>query len=560
MKHKFVILFLLAGLIGPWAAQAYEAPAAIKISQVQVSGPAGSDDEFIEIHNAGASDASLSGWSIQYKSASSGFPLTAKRNLPDVTIPAGRYYLIARSAYSGSVTPDLVHSSFSLSGAAAGAMVFLSRSNAAIASMEDASIVDSLSYGSAVGDAALPEEGKALVRVSATGVDSEDFAVVDPTPRNLSYDPPVDPGENEQVPEQPGQEEEENDPPAEQEEEQPTYSSAISISEVLPNPAGADGGKEWVELFNSSSSVVNLKDWVLDDDGAEGAPPASSAYTLPDLAINPSQRLAIAIPAGKFTLNNSSADAVRLFWPDKRLLTKQPYVGPAKDSQTWCLLNAAYAWCQPTMNLANAALPAPQEPEEEEEEPEPEPDYSGISIKIIAILPNPVGADQGGETVTLLNSGPAKASLKDWILDDGLVDEPIGSSAYVLADAELDAGEEIELAIPKGRFSLNNSGEDGVRLFSPDRKIKGSVAYSKAEEGVAYGKVSGAWVWMEEAEEGDDAAGGKAASAAAANSATKLPRSGMGTSWIFFVILSAICYITLSLTNYKKSNEQTRTD
>lgn len=37
----------------------------------------------------------------------------------------------------------------------------------------------------------------------------------------------------------------------------------VVINEVLPNPSGSDNGAEWVELFNTTSQVVSLKDCIL---------------------------------------------------------------------------------------------------------------------------------------------------------------------------------------------------------------------------------------------------------------------------------------------------------
>ena len=44
---------------------------------------------------------------------------------------------------------------------------------------------------------------------------------------------------------------------------------AICINELMPNPMGTDTGNypacEWVELYNSGSTDVNLQGWTLDD-------------------------------------------------------------------------------------------------------------------------------------------------------------------------------------------------------------------------------------------------------------------------------------------------------
>ena len=37
--------------------------------------------------------------------------------------------------------------------------------------------------------------------------------------------------------------------------------NAVVINEVMPNPMGSDGGKEWIELHNRWFTPVHLKDW-----------------------------------------------------------------------------------------------------------------------------------------------------------------------------------------------------------------------------------------------------------------------------------------------------------
>lgn len=43
------------------------------------------------------------------------------------------------------------------------------------------------------------------------------------------------------------------------------FSGKIFINEVLPNPAGSDGEKEYIELFNAGDTAVNLQGWKLGD-------------------------------------------------------------------------------------------------------------------------------------------------------------------------------------------------------------------------------------------------------------------------------------------------------
>ena len=47
-----------------------------------------------------------------------------------------------------------------------------------------------------------------------------------------------------------------------------SYSNAIVINELLPNPSGSDD-QEWIELFNKSNEDVDLSSWILRDESGK---------------------------------------------------------------------------------------------------------------------------------------------------------------------------------------------------------------------------------------------------------------------------------------------------
>jgi hypothetical protein len=576
MMHKVLCSIVALALLLPLRAGADDS-AGLVISQVQVSGPAGANDEFIELHNPTAEAVNLAGWSLQYKTASGPFPLAAKKNLPEVELAPGKYYLIAHVDYAGSVEADLRHSAFSLSGSAAGATIFISQDIDAVTGEDDPDVVDRLAYGNGAGNApeggsaALPESGKALLRTADSGDNAADFEMRDPAPRNFAFIPPAPSPSPTPTPvpapapapsPTPAPTPVPAPPP-------PPHPAGVVISEIMANPEGTDAGEEWIELFNSSSAAINLKDWILDDSSVNGNL-GSSAYVMPDVIVQPGSHAAMAIPEGKFSLNNSSADAVRLFWADKVLAAELSYSGPVKEDQTWCLIGAAYKWCQPTPNSANAE-PAPVT----DSNPNPSPSastssgnstnsssgsnvqqqaqgYSNDDIRMIEIMPDPEGADAGHEYVRLVNAGSEAVDLKDWILDDGAPQDAVGSSAHSLPEGTLDPGDELEVTIPKGKFSMNNSGSDTVRILSPDKKPKDHASYDKAREGIAYVKSGDAWVWQDEipADSQDE---GRVAGA-------DLPRSGLpiNPGAIIFATMLGIWYIGGAFRRNQSTNEQAR--
>jgi predicted extracellular nuclease len=94
----------------------------IVISEIQISGDGGANDEFIELYNPTNSAIDISGWSIQRETITGSF--SKKNFVTPANIPAYGYYLIANTAFNdATLTPDLSHSSFTLS--STGATIFL---------------------------------------------------------------------------------------------------------------------------------------------------------------------------------------------------------------------------------------------------------------------------------------------------------------------------------------------------------------------------------------------------------------------------------------------------
>jgi hypothetical protein len=70
----------------------------------------------------------------------------------------------------------------------------------------------------------------------------------------------------------------------------------VIITEFLAHPLA--GGNEWIELYNSTTTVADLTGWALDD--SEGG---STPYSLPsNTTIDPSGYLSINLPSAM--LNN----------------------------------------------------------------------------------------------------------------------------------------------------------------------------------------------------------------------------------------------------------------
>ncbi len=176
----------------------------VVISQVYGGGGnAGSiyKNDYIELYNAGATDVSLSGWSVQYASSAG---TTWQSTVLSGTIAAGRYYLVQEAIGSGGTTnlptPEAV-GTLALS-ATAGKVALVNNSAALTGACPDvATYVDFVGFGTA----ATCAEGMhptptlsnttAALRLNGGATDSNDnaadFVVGAPNPRNGTVGGPV---------------------------------------------------------------------------------------------------------------------------------------------------------------------------------------------------------------------------------------------------------------------------------------------------------------------------------------------------------------------------------
>lgn len=202
--YLLVLICLLLANLGIQPAAA--APAAPQVADVvisQVYGGGGNSgayykNDFIELYNRGASTVSLSGWSVQYASAT-GTTWNNKTNLSGSIAP-GHYYLIQEAAGSGGSaslpTPD-ASGSIAMSSTAGKVALVSSTTSLSGACPTGGSIVDFVGFGSTAdcyeggGPTPAPSNTTAVLRKSNGAQDTDDnsvdFAAGAPLPRNSSY-------------------------------------------------------------------------------------------------------------------------------------------------------------------------------------------------------------------------------------------------------------------------------------------------------------------------------------------------------------------------------------
>ncbi|HZF09807.1 MAG TPA: ExeM/NucH family extracellular endonuclease [Thermoanaerobaculia bacterium] len=185
------------------AAPAFAVSPNIVISQVYGGAGCGTvgcstyKNDYIEIFNRGAVSVSVNGWSVQYAAAAG--TTWQVTNLPNVSIPAGGYLLVAEGAGANGVsslpTPE-VTGAIAMSATAAKVALVNTTTALAGACPASASIVDFVGYGTTAtcneggANAPAPSTTTADLRAAngCTDTDSNsgDFTAGAPNPRNSS--------------------------------------------------------------------------------------------------------------------------------------------------------------------------------------------------------------------------------------------------------------------------------------------------------------------------------------------------------------------------------------
>jgi uncharacterized repeat protein (TIGR02543 family) len=175
-------------------------PGAVVISQIYGGGGnAGATlkNDFIELFNRSSNPVDLSGWSVQYNSATGSGNWSGKTSLSGV-IPAGGYYLVKEAAQGGGTVnlpaPDAT-GTISM-GATAGKVALVNNTATLNGCPSGSTIIDLVGYGSTAncseGGAPTADLGNTLAAIRThkgcrdTDVNAAEFKVLPPSPRNSS--------------------------------------------------------------------------------------------------------------------------------------------------------------------------------------------------------------------------------------------------------------------------------------------------------------------------------------------------------------------------------------
>ncbi|MDO8462939.1 MAG: lamin tail domain-containing protein [bacterium] len=465
----------------------------IVVGEVQIGGDA-AVDEYVEISNIGDGAVNLEGWRLAKRTAggSESNLLTA---FPAITIAAGAGVTIAHPSGSFASTADAVYST--AESLAADNTVVL------YAPLADGvrPVADLVGWGGASsfeGSATQqPTAGSVLERKpggdAGHGQDTDDngadFVVHEQTPPPA---PPQDEGEGQGAPL--------TEPSIVA---PPPVPKHVRINEFVSDPA--DGDVEWVELYNTGTSAVNLVDWTIED-GSERTTFLSGVLPVGGFVV-------VEEPAGKL---NNGGDRIALHQPDGTLVDAVSYGdwddGNRSDNAPAVSDPAAVArvvdggdtdsdardWVRtevPTRGAPNVVASVPNPSADPAAQSQAAPRRTPIVV-LNELYPNPLGSDAEDEFIEIANIGDWGTMLDGWRVRDDLGTEYVINAKD--GPTSLGAGGVLALSRSRTGIALNNTGGDAVRLFKPDGDRAASLVEWKgvAEEGLSYARSDrGVWVW-----------------------------------------------------------------
>lgn len=128
--------------------------------------------------------------------------------------------------------------------------------------------------------------------------------------------------------------------------------SGLKISEVLPNPGGADPGNEWIELSNSGSVLLDIDKFTLVING-------SKKYTFSGATILPGDFF--MLENFSFSLGNSGQHWLEVFSNTGLLVTDLSYGEPIYEGLSFSQVEDQVVFTHPSYGTGNSlANEAPQ--------------------------------------------------------------------------------------------------------------------------------------------------------------------------------------------------------
>ena len=174
-----------------------------------------------------------------------------------------------------------------------------------------------------------------------------------------------------------------------------TFAADVVINEFLPNPSGPTSeNAEWIELYNTASSTIDLSNWQIDDILDSGTLP----YTIPSgTTINQNSFLVFEKSITKIGLNNTG-DTVRLINSSGSEIDLYSYSSTTEDVSYGRSTDGGSTWISfssPTKNTTNGSPMPTSTPT-----PSPAPSATNTPTPTKTPMPTPIRTPTPTKTPT----------------------------------------------------------------------------------------------------------------------------------------------------------------
>ncbi len=279
----------------------------------------------------------------------------------------------------------------------------------------------------------------------------------------------------------------------------------VVINEVYPNPVGSDTEDEFIELYNTSNTLVDLNGYKISD--------ASTSFTLTQ-KIEPLSYLTLYRKLTHISLNNTGEERVKLANGTTVVDEMEFDTDASREGQSLNLTeNKNTVWSvKITQNGKNII----QEKEDDEpikkkestntptttntnstgkENKISQKNFNHINqyLQITEIFPAPKNTND--EFIEIFNLSSTTLDISFFEIDD----EEGGSRPFVLPEGTMIEPLNFFLVAKKdSKISLNNS-DDGARILDPNGKVVQEVLYEETEKDFSFAlNEDGEWEWTGE--------------------------------------------------------------
>ncbi len=317
MKTKILLIIFVLTLSFMPKLTAQAVSNTVVIDEISMGSSTDAGDEYIVWHNNSSAPIDISGWAIQYKSATGSSWSKKATVVPSTSLDAHDDYVFATIVEADAKLASGL--------AQAGGNIRIINNSG--------QVIDQLAWGN--GDspeghgAPVCDPGEFLRRKNSqdglVASDSDDNAA-DFEVASLSATAPVANSDTAT--------ESQNSATT----SSPSQSTEVIINELLPDPVSplSDAKDEFIELFNTSSQSINLTSWVLVDK-------SDHKYTIGNVEIAGYGYAVFYSKDTKISLNNTG-DEIRLMSPNGNVIDTSPNYGNAKPGLSWGLVDGSWAW------------------------------------------------------------------------------------------------------------------------------------------------------------------------------------------------------------------------